>query len=249
MVLTTAGAVIAAEAVAGRIDVRAGVAAHAVVLAALLAGAVFAPSGYSGRPVRAYLLGLSLVPLSRVIVYALPFTDVALTTRAATTGVLFLVAVLLCVPALALGYDDLGLRRAAAGPQLLVVGGCLALAPLFGAVLHPGELAFRSPQADVPAAVVALAGLAAVEELAVRGLLLGAAADLAGKVAQPAVAAVWATLFLGERSLMAPVLALAAGLALGWSRLRTGSVWGAIAGHAVISLVSYLLWPHVAHLR
>jgi membrane protease YdiL (CAAX protease family) len=95
----------------------------------------------------------------------------------------------------------------------------------------------------VVAATVLVVFAALPDELLYRGLLVPAAAGVAGRWALPLASLAYASAYLPGGSVRPVLLAFLLGMALGWCRRRTGSVVGVVAAHGLLNVVVYLALP------
>jgi membrane protease YdiL (CAAX protease family) len=95
----------------------------------------------------------------------------------------------------------------------------------------------------VVAAAVLVVFAALPDELLYRGLLVPAAAGVAGRWALPLSSVAYAMAYLPGGSVRPVALAFLLGMALGWCRQRTGSVVGVVAAHGLLNVVVYLALP------
>jgi membrane protease YdiL (CAAX protease family) len=59
------------------------------------------------------------------------------------------------------------------------------------------------------------------------------------------IAITYAALQIGQRSFLHCLLALAAGLAFGWTVKKTGSITGVSLAHGLINIGLYLVLPYI----
>lgn len=232
-------AIIAAEAIGAFIAPLAGYAGQALLVVALLSQYVYA----EGARYRRLLPALALVPLLRLLSLVMPVRFVPEPYWYALIGLPLLAAVLLTAQLLELGPAALGLHTRGWPRQLLIAASGPPLG-LAAALLAP-QLAFASlSAASAPeqiAGLVALAvGLALLEEMLLRGLLLRVASETLGAGGLLCASLLSAALYLGTRSLAAIGLAALAAIFFGWCVRRSGGSWGVIASHSLLNLT--LAW-------
>jgi membrane protease YdiL (CAAX protease family) len=127
------------------------------------------------------------------------------------------------------------------GQVLVALAGIPAGRLVWG--LAPPTVPARAGTSTVVAATVLVVFAALPDELLYRGLLIPAAAGVAGRWALPLSSVAYATAYLPGGSGRQVLLAFLLGMALGWCRRRTGSVVGVVAAHGLLNVVVYLLLP------
>ena len=198
-----------------------------------------------GDPTIRVLPAVALVPLMRLLSLTLPVPDMApIFWIAFATGPLLL-AVVASARLAHMDVDQLLLARLPADAlSLLVVAASLPAGIAVG-ILAPVrfDLATDSPLGLAFMAGFLVVGAAIPEELVFRGLLQTLIADLVGGAAPVVVSAVFASTYVGTQSPLVVVVMGGIGLAYGLEVRRSGSLWPALAGHAVLLLASVFLAP------
>ncbi len=194
-------------------------------------------------PVQRALLALALLPLLRILSVVMPIEGLGPLLWYGWVGVPLLLGAWLAVRALDLTPAQIGLRRTAAFPQIVIAlsGPPLGLAAY--ALFHPVALVSRTGLEALLAAAILIVFAGFAEELIFRGILqatLEEALSFWGVIAGAALYAVahLPTLIPGYILYMGGV-----GLLFGWAVRRTGSTWGVIAAHAGFSICLLLVGP------
>lgn len=233
----------AAEAVVAFVDPLAGAIAHAALLGALVNVHALAPGPAREDPVLRAVLALTLVPLLRLISFALAIDDDVWTH--ALAGVPLALALVLVLRQS--GASGIVAARGEGRP--------LAAAGIAAAGVPLGLLGYLildvEARADDPPLVLATAvGVSFVfggvlEEVLFRGVLqrdLGAALGRSGV----AVACLlYAAVYFGSRSDDYAALHALLGVAFAAARAATGSVAGAALAHGIMASGMLVLWPLV----
>lgn len=227
-----------AEAMVAAGVATAGIVAHGLVLVALPLHAALA----SDRE-RPFLLALGLVPLLRV-------TNIAVSLPGIPEPAELLLVSALLAPSLAVFIRNLGLTRSEVGlrvpcPPLQVAIGLVGL-PL-GAILWMAE----APVAPLePTGAGATLGLAVVlgatglvEEFMFRGVIQATALRALGRPGLLLVSVLFTVLHASALSAAYLLCILGASLVFSWIVLRTRSIAGVAAAHALANLLVYVVIP------
>jgi membrane protease YdiL (CAAX protease family) len=214
--------------------------AHCLLLAALL----YHSSRVGPGRERTFLICLAFAPLIRILSLALPLTRFPLVYWYAIVSLPLFAAALVAKRLMGYSWRALGLTLRHWPPQLIIGLSGIAFGVVEYWILRPEPLAPSFTWADLwgPALILLLCtGL--VEELIFRGLLQRAAVDAFGRWGILYVAVVYATLYIGYRSLAQVLFMLGAGLFFGWAVERTRSLLGAALAHGLTNVVLFLVMP------
>lgn len=252
-------AVAAAEVGAARFGAGWGLVGHVLLLIALLIAAarlVFAPAAADG-PIAptagialAELIALTLPPVIRIAVLALPLAEFDQGGRHAAVAAPTLVAAVVAMRAAGYQGRDVGLRVRWGwrGLPLDLLVGVAGVGLGYAAYLRldPIPLVEVAPGAAraVVALAVPLAVAAIVEELVFRGVLQRAATDALGVVPGVLfVALLSALLATGAGGTVDVAAAFGIALFLGVAARLTGSLLGASLARAVAAIFALVLFP------
>jgi membrane protease YdiL (CAAX protease family) len=237
------GAIAACQVVTVAASPLAGAVCDAIVVLALLNLHAFAPRDADPPAV---LPALALVPLIRVIGFAIPDAGISLVLRGGLVGALLLLALWLTNQVLPLRPPALKLRPRDLPEQALIAACGIPLGLIGQQILHPRPLAHAADPVAMVLAALVLGCLAAPSlELLFRWALhdqLFLHSPVAGPVL---VNVLFASLYLGTRSAGYVVLMGLSGLGLSLSVRRSGIVTGAIVAHALFAIGLLIVWPAV----
>jgi membrane protease YdiL (CAAX protease family) len=221
-----------------------GALAHAVLLGVLVMHYLLVP----GASYRRLLLALALPSLMRLVGLTVPIVVTTPLIWLVATGTPTLVAALLCARATnALPRQLLRLPQHLEA-QLAVAAGGTVHGLLAYLILRPTPLVLGPEPTQIAAAVVVLGVFVAfTEELIFRGIIQSVATDaFANPTAGMVVSAVaFATMYLASLSVPFVLLMLAIGLLFGWVVRESGSLWGVIGAHVLLSVGALAFWPFV----
>ena len=201
-----------------------------------------------GDPTIRLLPALALLPLMRLLSLTLPVPDIAPIGWLALMAAPLLLAVVAGARLTHLDVTEMALARVSRdGVSILMVAGSVPAGIALG-WLAPSQLGPRSesPMAFAATAAILVAGAVIPEELVFRGLLQPLLVDLIGRAAPVVVAVAFAATYVGARSPLVVLLMGGIGLLYGWEVMRSGSLWPAIVGHAVLLLSGVFLAPQLA---
>lgn len=237
------GLVCVAEAIFLVLGLLAGAVAGLVAVSILLAYG----SARVDRPEGQAAVALSVVPLLRVLSIALPSFLVPVWIWHAEIGIAVIVATLLASRLIGIGPTDLGLRTV---PERDTVLAALAGLPLGFLASRIAETSSILPDRALTTVVVAslavIIGAAFAEELLFRGLLLRVA-ERAGGGDGVLVSSALSTLFyVGTLNIRYVVLMGLVSIVFATVTRRSGSIWPAVACHAVMAWSQLILWPALA---
>jgi len=235
-------AIAVAEAIGVFVMPLAGTLCQAILIPALLAHYVAA----EGAPHRRILPALALVPLLRILSLITPIKFVPPIYWYVLIGVPLLVAIVQTARLLELTPAQLGLHLRSWRLQLAIALGGTPLGLLAFLILQQGPAPAAS--FDGPAIVIGAAILIVftgfVEELLFRGLLQHVAGEVFGSAGFLISSLLFAIVYLGSLSGLYIVFAALTGLAFGWCVRRTGSIWGVVGAHSMISVGVAYVWPY-----
>jgi membrane protease YdiL (CAAX protease family) len=220
----------------------AGVLCQALLIPALLAHYAAA----EGAPYRRILPALALVPLLRILSLTMPIKYIPAIYWYALIGIPLLVAIVQTARVLGLAPAQLGLRLRAVPLQLGITLLGVPLGLLAFLLLPAGQMPATSlggaPIVVGVATLVIFTGFA--EELLFRGLLQHVAGEFFGWAGVLISSLLFATIYLGALSVAYIVFVALTGLLFGWSVRRTGSIWGVVGAHSLVSVGVAYIWPH-----
>lgn len=235
--------IVIAEAIGVFVMPLAGVLCQALLIPALLAHYAAA----EGAPYRRILPALALVPLLRILSLTMPIKFVPAIYWYALIGIPLLVAIVQTARVLELTLSQLGLRPRAMPLQLGITLLGVPLGLLAFLLLPAGQMPATSlghiPIAIGVVTLVIFTGFA--EELLFRGLLQHVLGESLGSASVLISSLLFATVYLGALSVAYIVFVALVGLLFGWSVRRTGSIWGVVGAHSLISVGVAYIWPHV----
>jgi uncharacterized protein len=237
---TILGVVFAAELATSLLDVRAGLVLHGALLIVLLLQVARADE--SG--LRTLFLGLTLVPIVRIVSLSLPLAQYPVLYWYLIVSVPLFAAVWTAARSLGYSWRDLGLTLRGWRWQLLVALSSLALGPAQYLILRPEPLApaWRWAAVWQPALILLLCtGL--LEEMIYRGVLQRSAEQALGRWGMPFVALLFTAMHMGHGSVLNVAFALAVGLFFGTVVQRSRSLLGVALAHGLTNIVVFLVMP------
>lgn len=217
-----------------------GLGLHAALLLTLLAQAGL----YRDPARRSFALVLCLGPLIRLLSMTLPLAELPqISWYAAVTVPLFITCFLL-VRILKYTPSQIGLRIKQPGTQTLIALFGLLLGVIEYVILQPQPLiAALTWQQLVLPALVLLIFTGFGEELMFRGIMQRAAYTALGRWGIIYVAALFAVLHIGYRSLFDLLFVFVVGLGFGFIVARTGSLLGVTLAHGFTNILLFLVIP------
>jgi membrane protease YdiL (CAAX protease family) len=245
-----------AEIVTALIDPRLGVVIHALLLVALTVQGAMA--AYVASPHRSptpvglfsgFTAALALAPLTRIVSLSVPPTELPQATWYALYAIPMLAAACAAIRANRFKREDVGLRfawrpGAIAGVLGLGLAG-IAIGYVEYRILTPDALV--ETVAPIPLAIAAVSlifGTGFTEEFIFRGVMQRATVNVFGDWSGITyVAAVFAVLHIGHRSVLDVVFVFLVGLLFGLAVRASGSLAGVIAAHSVTNLCVFLVFP------
>jgi membrane protease YdiL (CAAX protease family) len=226
------------------VDATAGTAACAVLVAVLLGHHISAVRDTDPRldP----LLALALVALAAILAVALPVDGVTTALWPAIVGLPLILGVWRTARRLDLHHSELGLVATRWRAQAAIAAAGVPLGLVIAVALEPAPLPAPTGWAAFAGAAIAIGVFAgAVEELLMRGLVQPLVVRALGERGVGWTAALTGALYLGSRSAAVVVTAGAIGFGFGVIRMRTGSIAGIAAAHALLVAGALLIWPVV----
>lgn len=187
------------------------------------------------------LQALALVALSRVVGFGLPLRDGSRMAGTLVVAVLIGLAAAWAAPKLCVPLGALLRVRSWPG-QVATAAAGLALgfaAYLLGA---PALWAPGAARGRIVVALVAVSVASLTEELLFRGVVQSTLQRAAGRVGLLAASAVYTATYLGFGSVALVMAVALAGLIFSYMVARTGSLTGAVAGHALFVLGAGGFW-------
>jgi membrane protease YdiL (CAAX protease family) len=231
-----------AEAIGVFVLPLAGMLCQALLVPALLAHYLAA----EGAPHRRILPALTLVPLLRVLSLIMPVKFIPPIYWYALIGIPLLVAIVQTARLLELTPAQLGLHLRSWPLQLGIALGGAPLSLLAFLILQQGPapaVSFNGAGVAVGVAIlIVFTGF--VEELLFRGLLQHVAGEVFGPMGFLLSGLLFAIVYLGSLSGGYIVFVAVAGLVFGWCVRRTGSIWGVVGAHSMISVGVAYVWPY-----
>jgi len=229
-----------AEVLTALIEPRVGLVLHAILLAALSVHAALT----WGHATHRLLLSLTMAPLIRILSLSLPLRNFPIVYWYAIISVPLFAATAAVARALSLGGGEIGLRTR----QPWLQAGVTVLGLGFGYVeyliLRPTPLASSLTwQAAWMPALILLVCTGFAEELIFRGLMQKAATEAMGRWGMMYVAAVFAVLHVGYKSVVDVLFVFGVAMVFGWIAARTRSIVGVSLAHGLTNIVLFLVAP------
>lgn len=231
---------IVAEILTALIEPRMGLLLHSL----LMTGSLVYGARYWDRPSHRFWIVLSLAPLIRLISLSLPLRAFPLIYWYLITSIPLFAAVLVIRRTIHVSWEEIGLHGRGLPVQLLAV----VLGPPLGWVeyhlLRPAPLipGLDGRQIVIPALIL-LFSTGLIEELIFRGIMQRAALEAMGKGGIVYVAAIFAALHIGHRSLMDVLFVFGVALFFGGFVRRTRSIVGVSLTHGLINIWLFLIAP------
>jgi uncharacterized protein len=220
----------------------AGMAIHAMLLLSLLAHAAYAEE----PPLQALLLALCIAPLIRILSLALPLSRLPQISWYFLVSIPLFLACSLLVRNLGYSRRDLKLTLGNPGEQILVMLLGIVLGVVEYSILRPRPLiSTLTWQELLIPSLIFLICTGFSEELIFRGVLQKAAGDAVGKWAIIYVAAIFAVLHIGYRSIIDVLFVFLVGLLFGWIVEHTNSLFGVTFAHGLTNILLFLVMPFV----
>jgi hypothetical protein len=232
--------IIAAEAITTFHSPEEGMWLHASLLSILIVLTLIEKS----RPIARTWLCLAFAPLIRVISLSMPLTGFRLIYWYLLTGMPIFLAAFATVRYFRLPRERFGLRASWSWGQWVVGLTGLGLGYVEYIILRPNPLVSETSFLAVFEALLILViftGLA--EEVIFRGLMQHATERVFGGVGVIYVAAIFAVLHLGYRSLSDLIFVFLVALYFGYYVRRTRSILGVTLAHGLTNVSLFLIFP------
>ncbi len=229
-----------AEILTTFVEPRLGMLLHSL----LLTGTLFYGARSWDHPSHRLWLALGLAPLIRLLSLSLPLRTFPLIYWYLIVSIPLFVATAVIRRTVNLSWAEIGLHGRGLLWQLLIAG----MGPFLGIV----EYRILRPVPLIPAltwreillpALILLFSTGLLEELIFRGVMQRIALEVMGKWGMVYVAAVFAALHIGHRSLMDVFFVFGVALLFGWFAHRTRSVVGVSLTHGLINIWLFLVVP------
>ena len=187
------------------------------------------------------LRALAVVPLARVITIAMAHPDVSDAVTVLATAVA--VSWLAIRVASAAELDRWSLVALPLQPVPILAGAVLGVVAYVAGA--PTLAAKGADTSEVVVAAVALVVAGATQELVFRGVLQATLQRAAGRPGVILGVLVFASTYIGFRSLELVLVMLLAGLLFANAVMRTGATGATMLGHALLGLGAGAVWPRV----
>jgi len=190
-------------------------------------------------------LALGLVPLIGIISQVMPQVGITQIYRFLFISLPFFIGIILVMRTLKYSLNDIGFNLNNILIQILLSFEGMLLGPIGFLILLPQAFTQSlSFPVVVPPILILLFATGFTEEMAFRGVMQRAAQAL-GSWGWLYIAAVYAILQIGHRSLLFVLLALLISIYFGWIVKKTQSISGVILAHGLFNIGLYLILPHV----
>ena len=222
-------------------DPRVGLALYLLILFVLLLHAALKWQ----KPIHRFLLGLTFVPIIRVVSLALPLSDFPLLSWYLIVAIPLFAVTFVSMVQMGLGVRARALRGQGLLPQLAFAITGLIFGYIEYRILSPEPLVMiYSWDHLLVATLILLIGIGLLEEVIFRGIMQRTSTELLGRTMGIVyVALIFAMLYIGYKSILAVMIALAIGLLFGWFVARTGSLLGVTLSHGLANVVMFLVIP------
>ena len=213
---------------------------HALLLSILIVLALVEKS----RPIARMWLCLAFAPLIRVISLSMPLSGFRLVYWYLLTGLPIFLAAFATVRYLRLPHERFGLRANRSLGQWLVGLTGLGLGYIEYIILQPNPLVSETSfMAVLEALLILVIFTGLVEEVIFRGLMQHATERVFGGPGVVYVAAIFAVLHLGYRSLADLIFVFLVALYFGYYVRRTRSIFGVTLAHGLTNVSLFLIFP------
>jgi membrane protease YdiL (CAAX protease family) len=233
-------AIAGAEAIGVFIGVVPGALCQAILTLTLLSHYVL----MDRAPYRRILPVLALAPLLRLLSLTMPIRHLSQIYWYALVGTPLLIAAALTARLLDLSKTCLGLRTWSWRPQILIASSGLPLSMAAFLLLRP-----EAPIARLDWREMAIGSLILIvftgftEEILFRGMLQQVANEALGQAGILCSSILFAVMYIGSLSLSYVLFIGLVGLFFGWCVNQTGSIWGVVLAHSMLSIGMMLVWP------
>jgi uncharacterized protein len=234
-----AALIAAAEAVLAFVGVVPGVAFQAALLFVLLNIFVFR----RGEDAEIYL-ALALLPLLRIFSLVVPVVQVPQIYWYAMAGFPLLLAAAMAAHFVRPHWIGISLDRKGWAAQGLIALSGLPLAAAAYWILKPQPLFTSLNWQEILIGSLVLSLFSGfMEELIFRSMLQPAMGEVFGRYGLLLSSMLYASMFLGSHSPGFVLLMGLVGLLFGYSAERSGSIWGAVLAHSILSIGLILILP------
>ena len=231
-----------AEAIGAFIGVVPGALCQAVLTLALLSHYALMHQA----PYRRILPVLALAPLLRLLSLAMPIRHLPQIYWHALVGIPLLIGVALTARLLHRSKASLGLCLPSWRSQMLIASSGLPLSIAAFLLLRPQPSVARSDWREIAiGSLILLIFTGFTEELLFRGMLQQVANETLGRAGVVCSSIMFAVVYIGSLSLGYTLFIGLVGLFFGWCVHRTGSIWGVILAHSILSIGMMLVWPFI----
>jgi membrane protease YdiL (CAAX protease family) len=229
-----------AELLTALIEPRVGLLLHGILLLVVL----LHTARSWDQPERELLLTLSFAPLIRLLSLSLPLGGFPLVYWYLITSVPLFASVMVAMRTLGFTLHTIGLTSRKLGWQVAVSATGLAFGLMEYQILRPNPLAraLTWNQLLLPATIL-MVSTGFMEEVIFRGLMQRASTDTLGRFSVPYVAAIFAVLHVGYKSLLDVVFVFGVALFFGYVTNKTRSILGVSISHGLTNIVLFLVAP------
>lgn len=194
--------------------------------------------------VRRMTLTVVLLPLMRVLSFALPLQTLPQWAWYPAVAAPLLIAVVLLLRHLHLGRQALGLASGITPLQCMLMGGGLGIGFVMYLLLPPTQFTTTLAWNNVVLAVLlVLLGIGVTEEVLFRGLLQTLAVPVLGRWALLYGALLYAVMYIGLQSWPMLVLTFTIGLSFAYIARWSGSTVGVAGAHGLANVTGFIVMP------
>lgn len=231
--------IVTAEAVVAFVGVVPGVILDASLVFLLLNSFFFRKDSHGE-----VFLVLALVPMLRIFSLVVPVALVSQIDWYIMSGVPLLLATMLVARFFKPSWTGFRLERREWALQVLIASSGLPLAAVACLILRPGSL-FRhlNWQEALVSSLILILFSGFSDELIFRSMLQPALQGIYGRYGLLLSSVLYASMFLGSHSPGFVLLMSLVGLLFGYSAEQTGSIWGAVTAHSILSIGLILILP------
>jgi len=192
---------------------------------------------------RSVLLVLVLCPLLRILSFTIPFPEAPKVYWYAMVGLPLLIAIRLTYYTLQISLWQ-AVRLGAWKYQILVAATGIPLSLLAYSIWEPNPLTQNIPHRILIGVAFLTVFGAFTEEVLFRGLFQDVAAPVVGsKMVVVYSSVLFAAMYLGSLSWGYVAFMGAVGLLWGWCVQRTGTIWGTVLAHSILSVGMLIVFP------
>ena len=232
--------IILAELITNLANPQVGMILHGLLLIVLLVHGAHVER----RPLRQLFYALSLAPLIRLMSLSLPLSEFPMGYWYLIVGAPLLIAGVISSHTIGFNRGMLGLKFHAIPIQILAGTSGIILGYLEYLILKPDPLAEKLTleQIWLPALIL-LIFTGFLEEFVFRGIMQYAAIRSLGRIGIWYIAAVFAAMHIGYRSLLDIIFVFVAAMFFGLITHRTGSILGVTLAHGLTNIGLFLIFP------